>query len=331
MRASRHDRRFCVVLTALALCGTWLGCGDTQGATVDFEDVVRDASRQQRTERRLATLERQLARRRRARRQQETAPEESIPGSARIAGFNALARKLNGEVGATIGAPGSAAISNGGNLTTGSAWSTIKVPLAERVLEDARGPDGLTGTQPAEIERAITASDNAAAAELFRDLGAKHGGVVGAASAVTDVLREAGDEVTEVSTQGRNGFSPYGQTEWSLRSQHQFMAALAGGCVGTPATTRYLLDLMGRITSDRWGLGSTEAPARWKGGWGPGADGRYLVRQMGVLSVDGKQVVITIAARPADGRLASGQAMSTRVAQWLAQRAGRFAESPGRC
>lgn len=317
MRVYCDGSCFCLVLAALALCGTWVGCGDAQGESIDSEDIVRDASRRQRIERR------------RVRPQQET--DLADPGSAAIAGFDDLARKLNGEVGATIGAPGSAEISTGGTLTTGLAWSTIKVPLAARVLEDAGGPGGLTGSQRAEIERALTASDNAAAAELFRDLATKHGGVLGAARAVTDVLHEAGDEVTEVSTQGRHGFSPYGQTEWSLRSQHQFMAALAGGCVGTPASTRYLLEHMGHVTSDRWGLGSAGVLAHWKGGWGPGTDGRYLVRQMGLLSVDDKQLVITIAARPADGRLASGQAMSTRVAQWLAQQASRLPGSPGRC
>ena len=79
---------------------------------------------------------------------------------------------------------------------------------------------------------------------------------------MTKLLREAGDTGTQVSTQGRDGFSPYGQTQWSLLDQHRFMTALAGRCVVSPAAGAYLLDLMGRVTSDTWGLGSASC-ARW--------------------------------------------------------------------
>ena len=98
-------------------------------------------------------------------------------------------------------------------------------------------------------------------------------------------MREAGDTETTVSTHGRDAFSTYGQTEWSLREQHRFMAALAGGCIASPASRRFVLGLMSQVTSDTWGLGSAGVEALWKGGWGPGVDGRYLVRQMGEIRV----------------------------------------------
>ena len=63
------------------------------------------------------------------------------------------------------------------------------------------------------------------------------------------------------------------------------MSRLAAGCVGSPASRELVLNLMGEVSSDTWGLGSAGVPARWKGGWGPGTDDRYLVRQMGTLSV----------------------------------------------
>jgi len=310
VRRSAPVRRWPLLPIALALCAGAVGCGEQRENTVDLGDVPsppvrRDSSPPEALEERSARAER--------------------PRTGLLPEFEAFATKLGGELGATVGASGSADPAVGGSLRTGSAWSTIKVPIAMRVVEDAGGPGQLTVAQRSQIQRALTASDNAAAGELFGGLAARHGGVPGAARAVTDVLREAGDGATEVSTKGRDGFSPYGQTEWSLRAQHRFMAALAGGCVGSRASSRYLLGLMGKVTSDRWGFGSAGAPARWKGGWGPGTDGRYLVRQMGVLTVGGRPVVVTIAARPADGTFASGQAMATRTAQWLTRRVDRTA------
>jgi hypothetical protein len=42
-------------------------------------------------------------------------------------------------------------------------------------------------------------------------------------------------------------------------------------------------DLMGQATADqRWGLGTLPG-ARYKGGWGPSPDGRYLVRQIDII------------------------------------------------
>ena len=205
-----------------------------------------------------------------------------------------------------------------GELVSGSAWSTIKVPIALRILEDAGGPEGLTAEQDEQIRLAITASDNEAAAALFDGLTGTYGGVQGAADAVTEILREAGDDVTQVSTVGRAGFSAYGQTEWSLEAQHQFMSALIDDCIGNPDSNAYLLELMRAVTSDTWGLGASSAPALWKGGWGPGEDGSYLLRQMGVVELDGSPIVVALAVRSDNGTFESGQLAASELAQQVA-------------
>jgi hypothetical protein len=245
--------------------------------------------------------------------------------------FAELAAETDGEIGVSIGAPGSDESLTAGSLASGAAWSTIKVPIALRVLEDRGGPSGLSASQGADIRAALTLSDNGAAAALFAGLERAHGGVDGAAAAVGAILRQGGDSTTRVSTEGRDGFSPYGQTEWSLALQREFMGGLVAGCVGMPASRDYVLDLMGEVASDRWGLGSAGLPARWKGGWGLGTDGRYLVRQMGVLYVGDRPAVVTLAAIPADGSFETAQAMATAAAQWLAARAPRFAARPSGC
>ncbi len=237
-----------------------------------------------------------------------------------VASFGQLAAGLGGQVGLTVGRVGEPARQQLGDLTTGKAWSTIKLAIAAEILADARGPRGLSRPDAEDIRRAITASDNSAAAALFEELERRHGGLEGAATAVGDPLRKAGDTATNISTQGRDGFSPYGQTEWSLARQHRFVSRLAAGCVPDRASAGYLLRLMSEVVpGQRWGLGSAGVPAKFKGGWGPGEGGGYLVRQVGVLEFDGGShpVVVTVAALPSDGRFASGQRMLTEVADWV--------------
>ncbi len=231
-----------------------------------------------------------------------------------------------------IGPPGlGGPTATAGTLTSGSAWSTIKIPIALRVLEEAGGPNRISSAQDDLINRAITLSDNDAAAALFDSLERTHGGLAGASSAVQEELRKAGDETTVVSTQGRESFSTYGQTDWSLAEQERFMAALAGGCISSAATRDYLLNEMSRVTSDPWGFGSAGVPARWKGGWGPGTDGRYLLRQMGTMTLSGHQVVVSIAVLPDNGDFGTGQEDASQVAQWVAERAGPLVGSSTGC
>jgi hypothetical protein len=331
--------RLSATLVLLALVAGLPGCGGSSDdnaeaaarhhaaqrvALADKLDRLRDELHRRRA---LLQEKRRKAARQAARRQAQSAEQ----GPAETSSFERLAAGLGGEVGAVIGAPGSSSAANFGTLQSGSAWSTSKVPIALKVLEDAGGPSGLSSAQAEEMRSALTLSDNEAAAALFSDLERSHGGLAGASAAVTEVLREGGDETTQISTQGRGEFSTYGQTEWSLANQQRFMSSLAAGCVGDSESSQYVLDLMGEVSSDAWGLGSAGLPARWKGGWGPGVDGGYLVRQMGILYVGDKEAVVTLAALPANGQFATGESMATGVAQWLANHAPRYAASPGGC
>jgi hypothetical protein len=247
-----------------------------------------------------------------------TAARSGATDTSQAATFAALAKSLPGQVGIAYTAPGSStAIRTLGDLHGGSAWSTIKVVLAARTIEDAGGPRHLSSTQRSEISAALRESDNAAAMAIWDRLVSRYGSPGGAARSVTQVLRQAGDPSTKVSSVGRDGFSPFGQTDWSLQDQARFMASLAGGCLADRTTTSYLLREMSRVATDqRWGLGSAGAPAKFKGGWGPETDGEYLVRQMGVVAATSGRLVLTIATVPTDGQLASGEAILTRLASW---------------
>jgi hypothetical protein len=327
----------CCLLLTLAVA--MAGCGGSSGESVDTAAQARAAQRvalanrldrlraELRQRRAALRAKRARAARKAKREQRQTTQATGVAAS----GFDRVAAGLSGEVGAVIGPPGSSEAASFGNLQSGSAWSTSKVPIALRVLEDVGGPSGLSSTQVEEMRRALTLSDNEAAAALFGDLERDHGGLVGASAAVEEVLREGGDASTQISTQGRGEFSSYGQTEWSLANQQRFMSALAAGCVGSAETSNYVLGLMGEVSSDIWGIGSAGLPASWKGGWGPGIDGGYLVRQMGILYVGDKEAVVTLAALPADGQFSTGESMATAVAQWLAGQAPRYAAATGGC
>lgn len=316
MSSSRGGLWFIAVALMTGLLGLGgISCGgDDAPAEVDSDDIVRELRQEQRDEQRLGDLERDIDRLNQEK-QERVGTRRPTNDASKSANLDSIADGLAGEVGVAVGQLGSTKVQTGGGLTTGSAWSTIKVPIAIALLNEVGGPRGLTSTQMNQIDAAITRSDNGAAAELFAELERRHGGIAGAAAAVTQVLRTAGDNSTAVSTQGRDGFSAYGQTQWSLADQQRFMAGLAGGCVSNEASTSFVLDLMGRVTSDRWGFGLLRLPARWKGGWGPGVDGRYLVRQMGIVEQGGGQVVIALAARPPDGQFVSGQTLATQLAQ----------------
>jgi hypothetical protein len=282
-------------------------------------------------ERARKTIEEQHAKLQAATRHEEEPPGAPSASPSQLSGFGELEASLPGEVGVAIGPPGAPPAATAGSFTIGSAWSTSKVPVVMRVLAETGGPSGLSSTQSDEVRRALTLSDNEAALALFGDLESAHGGAEGAAAAVDEVLAEAGDTTTQVSSVGRDGFTPFGQTQWSVALQEQFMSALAAGCIGGPESTEYVLGLMGEVSSDSWGLGSAGLPARWKGGWGPGTDGRYLTRQMGVMEVGGQEAVVALAALPDDGSFETGQSMATSLAQFLAEQAPRFAGSPGGC
>lgn len=197
-----------------------------------------------------------------------------------------------------------------GTLQTGVAWSTAKVPVALAVLRN-----GATAGEQADVRRALTASDNAAAQRLWDRLG---GGERAAVAAET-VLRESGDDETSVESRGlRSGFTAFGQTRWSLANQARFMATLPCLSYAPP-----VLRAMGEVVpGQRWGLGTVGASPLLKGGWGPGTEpgvaGGYLDRQMGRVTVNGRTLAVAVAAEPSAGSHAAGIAALDALAGWVA-------------
>lgn len=228
----------------------------------------------------------------------------AVPGNDVLsASFDELAQQVGAEIGlayAPLDHP-EQAISLG-SWSRGPAWSTIKVPLALALLQD-----GASVTSA--VRSAITASDNSAAESIWEQLG---GGAV-AADKVQAVLAEAGDPLTEVpSERRRSGFSVFGQTDWSVADQARFLARIACDPDAAPVT-----DLMGEIVSgQRWGLGTIDG-TYFKGGWGPGTDGLYLVRQFGVVPTETGRVAVAIAAVADSGGFSDGTAVLDRLAGWL--------------
>ncbi len=181
------------------------------------------------------------------------------------------------------------------------AWSTAKVPLAIAVERGSRA-ESLRPT----MRRAITASDNDAALELWRALGAPE-----AAGRATDrVLRDFGDATTTTQTeQVRPPYTPFGQTRWSVGDQARFAAHLPCRAEAAP-----VYSAMGQVITDqRWGLGRIP-DSRFKGGWGPSSRG-YLVRQLGVIDTPKGQVAVAISTDA--GSFEAGTATLSRAARWL--------------
>jgi hypothetical protein len=216
--------------------------------------------------------------------------------------FDALARELGGRSGAAFSVD-DGPVTQVGSLTSGAAWSTIKVPLAIAAL---------TTDTDALVARAITESDNDAARALWESLGPP----AAAAAAVERVLASAGDADTRVEAEVvLPPYTSFGQTDWKLADQQRFAAGLSGAPGAEP-----VLQLMRRVIPEqRWGLPSIDSGAAIKGGWGPDPPGRALVRQFGIFTAAGRTVTAAIASEPDDGACESGAANLTRIAEWLSR------------
>jgi hypothetical protein len=249
------------------------------------------------------------------------APGASSAGSTRSifsradrASFARLAASLSGKEGLAVSGVGlGRPVERLGSLRSAVAWSTAKVPIAMAVIAS-----GGASSHQTDLLRALTASDNAAAERLWTSLGS---GAV-AAQAGNEQLRVAGDTHTAMQAQRlRAGYTAFGQTDWALTDQARFTAGLACSEQGGQ-----VLQYMGQVVAgQRWGLGSAGVPARFKGGWGPGsrpgAGGGYLDRQMGVLTIRGRQLAVALATTPSDGSHASGIRNLTAIARWIATHA----------
>jgi hypothetical protein len=202
--------------------------------------------------------------------------------------FLRLAAQLPGKEGLAISGVGRAQlVTTLGALAKGTAWSTSKTAVAMAVVAAGQGQ-----SQKGNLERAITASDNAAAENLWTSLG----GGERAARAADAQLRAAGDLQTQIEFRRLlPGYTAFGQTDWALRDQTRFVAGM--GC--TSAGTQ-VLRLMARVVpAQRWGLGQLPGAAI-KGGWGPGyqpglASG-WMERQMALATIRRRRVAISLAS-----------------------------------
>jgi hypothetical protein len=240
------------------------------------------------------------------------------------ASFRRLERKLGGTSGLAVSAVGlDPMVREVGTLREGVAWSTIKVPIA--IAVERRSDGHPSASEQSLLTRAITASDNSAAVALWSSLGTPDA----AAAAVRGVLAETGDTSTRVETQIlRPGFTSFGQTHWSLVAQQRFIAGLP--CLPNSAPVRSLMEQV--VADQRWGLGTFGADTQFKGGWGPEPDGRYLVRQMGIVRLTGgRRLAASMATMPADGTFETGTASLTEIAQWLIAHVDAKSVSPSGC
>jgi len=215
---------------------------------------------------------------------------------------------LSGSVPATVGvaiAPvGGSPVTSFGTWATGVAWSTIKVPLAIAALRAGSASPDL-------VAKTITQSDNAAAEELWSQLGDP----AEAAKKVHVVIGDAGDTTTVVEPRRlRPAYTAFGQTQWSLVRQAQFAAGLP--CI--PDASR-VVDLMHNLTDDhRWGLAAKGFAA--KGGWGPGTRDDYLVRQFAIVPIGSGTVGVALAAEVHDGGFETGVDVVNALTDWLVDR-----------
>jgi hypothetical protein len=241
-----------------------------------------------------------------------TAPAATKNPEDLAAQFSQLATRLQAKMGIAISAVGDGQSPTAwGDWQEGPAWSTIKVPLVIAAYRH-REPRQVTDLMKA----AITESDNTAAESLWDQLGDPPA----AAGQVQQVLRQTGDQTTTVqSRKVRPEFSAFGQTIWSLVNQTRFTASAFCDSENGP-----IFDLMGQVTPDQnWGIGKIEG-TRFKGGWGPSPAGRYLVRQIGVLTTPAGKAAVAIAAEPASGSFDDGTRDLDEVARWLNDRLGQL-------
>lgn len=233
-------------------------------------------------------------------------PKSAVTAASRLDGeYWALDERVDARIGvawAPVGRPQQAEAI--GSWISGPAWSTIKVPLSIALLRE-NDDEFVAGAMRA----AITASDNAAAQAIWDELG----GHRAAAEKVEAVLAATGGYALVPSEVTRPGFSAFGQTEWSLIDQARFLAQAA--C--EPRDQPVLVLMSEIVPGQRWGLGTLDG-ARFKGGWGPGVDGRYLVRQFGIIHGDSGDVAVAIAAVANSGGFDDGATTLGQMAGWLA-------------
>lgn len=219
------------------------------------------------------------------------------------ASFDQLAEGVPANIGVAVARPDRTY--SLGRWWSGVAWSTIKVPLAIAALRS----DWLNARDLA--VKAIAESDNRASEQLWSLLGEP----VDAARKVQGVVAEGGDTATVVESRRlRRGFTAFGQTQWTLQRQARFAAELPS----IPGATE-VIEIMGDLIPDhRWGLAANGFAA--KGGWGPGTNGDYLVRQFGILPTPSGQWGVALAAEVSNHGFETGVEVINTTVDWLISR-----------
>ncbi|MBV9334255.1 MAG: hypothetical protein JO243_00040 [Solirubrobacterales bacterium] len=225
--------------------------------------------------------------------------------------FAQLQKKLHATTGIAFSAVGSG---QGpmmlGDWPGGPAWSTMKVPLVITAYR-AEDPPRITDAMKA----AITESDNAAAESIWAGLGDP----VTAAHKVEAVLRQAGDETSVEYRKVRPEYTAFGQTIWSLSNQARFTAFAVCDNRNAP-----IFRLMDQVEPDQsWGIGKIPG-TQFKGGWGPSPTGKYLVRQIGIITAPTGRIAVAIAAQPASGSFADGTNDLTEMGKWITAHIGEL-------
>lgn len=236
--------------------------------------------------------------------------DQPLPRQADLldASFDEMAAVIPGVIGVAVAT--ATGVRSFGKWTAGPAWSTIKVPLAIAALR--RSDDDAAPL----VERAITQSDNQAAEQLWSQLGSP----VDAAAAVAAVLRDGGDKTTSIqSVRTRPEFTAFGQSNWALTDQATFAAHLP--CLRASAVV--LEGMRNLVPAQQWGFGARNDSGA-KGGWGPAIDGRYLVRQIAVLTTGSGTVGVAVAAAPTDGTFQSGVDGVDALTEWVGNHVQSF-------
>lgn len=209
------------------------------------------------------------------------------------------------------------------------------MPILVTLMRERR--EELTPVEMQWASAAIEASDNDAAANLFRRLERIHGGLSSASEAVQGTMALAGNSATVATAPPPPGaVSTYGQTQWSIDEASAFYRALAIGCMLDPRGTEYVMDLMRNVIPEQqWGLGEAGFDPSWsvaiKGGWGPETgSGGYLVRQSGVIQNGPAGIAVTIIAEDASGFEAGARDL-TRIALWLRHSIRSLGPPAGSC
>ncbi|GEE00839.1 hypothetical protein nbrc107696_12850 [Gordonia spumicola] len=229
--------------------------------------------------------------------------------------FTKATRGLPGAVGLAITPVGSDQTMSFGSIKTARAWSTLKVPVsiaAERVNGSRVAPD---------IRAAIRRSDNDAAERLWDSMRTERRAV----DEVTAVLREGHDTGTHVASQADRPASYPGATQWTLARQSRFGAHLQ--CM--PDARRVLGHMAVVESNQQWGVQTLKrrgVTTAVKGGWGPASDstGKYVVRQLGVVTTPRGAFAVSMAALPTSGSFDDGTVMLNRVGTWIGANLSKF-------